>query len=197
MPKTKSKSKSRTDNVIKLLILGDSNIGKSCLMIRYFENEFISCYITTIGVDFKKKDIVLDKKKFTLYVWDTAGNPRFRTITMNYIKGCNLFLLCFDTTDILSFNGLDDWIKTIQSYGGDINKIIIVGTKIDDTVNREVKLEDALIFCSKYNINYYEISGKSGENVESMFDEAVQLAYAPIKEKVKDTCSFLKGCNIM
>jgi len=195
MPKTKSKS--RTDNVIKLLILGDSNIGKSCLMVRYFENEFISCYITTIGVDFKKKDIVLDKKKFTLYVWDTAGNPRFRTITMNYIKGCNLFLLCFDTTDILTFNGLDDWIKTIQSYGGDINKIIIVGTKIDDTVNREVKLEDALIFCSKYNINYYEISGKSGENVESMFDEAIKLAYAPIKENVKDTCSFLKGCNIM
>jgi len=194
---TKQKKRSKTDNVIKLLILGDSNIGKSCLMIRYFENEFISCYITTIGVDFKKKDIILDKKKFTLYVWDTAGNPRFRTITMNYIKGCNLFLLCFDTTDISTFNGLDDWIKTIQSYGGDINKIIIVGTKIDDTVNREVKLEDALIFCSKYNINYYEISGKSGENVESMFDEAVQLAYAPIKEKVKDTCSFLKGCNIM
>jgi small GTP-binding protein len=194
---TKQKKRAKTDNIIKLLILGDSNIGKSCLMVRYFENEFISSYITTIGVDFKKKDIVLDKKKITLSVWDTAGNPRFRTITMTYIKGCNLFLLCFDTTDILTFNGLEDWIKTIQSYGGDINKIIIVGTKVDDIVNRQVKLEDALIFCSKYNINYYEISGKSGENVESMFNEAIQLAYAPIKENVKDNCSFLKGCNIM
>jgi Ras-related protein Rab-8A len=194
---SRPKKRAKTDNNIKILLLGDSGIGKTCSLIRYFENNFVFNYITTIGVDFKKKDIVLDRKKFTLYVWDTAGNPRFRTVTLTYIKNSNLIILCYDTTDIKTFYGLEDWIKTIQSYGGDINKIIIVGTKVDDITNRQVKLEDALIFCSKYNLNYYEISGKSGENVDLMFNEAARLAYAPIKEKVKDKCSSLKGCNIM
>jgi small GTP-binding protein len=196
MPKPKQKRKPKKENVIKILLLGDSGIGKSCAMVRFFQNEFIQSYITTIGVDFKKKDIILHNKQFEVYIWDTAGNERFRTITMSYIRGCNLLILLYDTTNIKSFDGLEDWIKTIQAYNGDITKLIIVGTKIDNVFDREVSYEDAVKFCSKYDINYYEISGKTGENVEFMFNEAIHLAYNPLK-KVKDNCSFLKGCSIM
>jgi Ras-related protein Rab-8A len=198
MPKSKQKQKRKPkkENIIKMLLLGDSGIGKSCSMVRYFQNEFIQSYITTIGVDFKKKDIILDNKQYEVYVWDTAGNERYRTITMSYLRGSHLLILFYDTTDIRSFDGLEDWIKTIQSHDGDINKLIIVGTKIDDISNREVSHEDAVRFCSKYDINYYEISGKTGENVDFMFNEAIRLAYKPLK-KVKDNCSFLKGCSIM
>jgi Ras-related protein Rab-1A len=201
MPKPKPKSRTKTgktkkENTIKILLLGDSGIGKSCSMIRFFQNEFFDSYITTIGVDFKKKDIILDNKQYEVYVWDTAGNERYRTITMTYLRGCHFLILFYDTTDIKSFDGLEDWIKTVQSYNGDISKLIIVGTKIDDVSNRKVSYEDALMFCSKYDINYYEISGKTGENVEFMFNEAIHLAYNPLK-KVKDNCSFLKGCSIM
>lgn len=194
--RTKSKPKPKKENTIKLLLLGDSGIGKSCTMVRYFQNEFIQSYITTIGVDFKKKDIILDNKQYEVNVWDTAGNERYRTINMTYIRGCHLLILCYDTTDIQSFNGLEDWIKTIQAYNGDITKLIIVGTKIDDISKREVGYEDAVRFCSKYDVNYYEISGKTGENVDFMFNEAIHLAYKPLK-KVKENCSFLKTCSIM
>lgn len=198
MPKSKQKQKRKPkkENIIKMLLLGDSGIGKSCSMVRFFQNEFIQSYITTIGVDFKKKDIILDNKQYEVYVWDTAGNERYRTITMTYIRGCHFLILFYDTTNISSFDGLEDWIKTIQAYNGDITKLIIVGTKIDDISKREVSYEDAVRFCSKYDVNYYEISGKTGENVDFMFNEAIHLAYKPLK-KVKENCSFFKGCSIM
>jgi small GTP-binding protein len=196
-PKTISRPKPKKENVIKILLLGDSGMGKTCSMIRFFQNQFIESYITTIGVDFKKKDIILDNKPYTVYVWDTAGNVRYRTITMTYLRGSHFLILCYDTTDIHSFNGLEDWIKTIQVYDGDISKLIIVGTKIDVVSKREVSYEDAIKFCSKYDINYYEISGKTGENVDFMFNEAIRLAYKPLNKKVKDNCSFLKHCSIM
>jgi len=195
--KLKTKSKPKKENIIKMLLLGDSGIGKSCSMVRFFQNEFIQSYITTIGVDFKKKDIILDNKQYEVYVWDTAGNERYRTITMSYLRGSHLLILFYDTTDIRSFDGLEDWIKTIQAYDGDISKLIIVGTKIDNVSDRQVTYEDAVKFCSKYDINYYEISGKTGENVDFMFNEAIRLAYKPLNKKVKDNCSFLKHCSIM
>jgi small GTP-binding protein len=98
-PKTISRPKPKKENVIKILLLGDSGMGKTCSMIRFFQNQFIESYITTIGVDFKKKDIILDNNPYTVYVWDTAGNVRYRTITMTYLRGSHFLILCYDTTD--------------------------------------------------------------------------------------------------
>ena len=99
---------------IKLLMLGDSAVGKSALIDRYTNNSFSSAYISTVGVDFRVKNIVVDDKRIKLQIWDTAGQERFRSISKSYYKSANGILLVYDVTDRSSFDSIRNWIKQIQ-----------------------------------------------------------------------------------
>ena len=101
-----AKSSGTYDSLIKLLLIGDSGVGKSCLLLRFSEDSFQTSFITTIGIDFKIRTIEMDGKRVKLQIWDTAGQERFRTITQAYYRGAMGILLVYDVTDEASFNNI-------------------------------------------------------------------------------------------
>jgi Ras-related protein Rab-8A len=119
------------DYLIKLLLIGDSGVGKSCLLLRYSDDSFTSSFITTIGIDFKIKSILIDDSKVKLQIWDTAGQERFRTITTAYYRGAMGILLVYDVSDENSFINVRNWMRQIdQNAAENVNRILI-GNKSD------------------------------------------------------------------
>src|SRR5271154_3229460 len=118
------------DYIMKLIIVGDSGVGKSTLLKMYCDHEFSESYISTIGVDFKIKTIQVNDKLIKLQIWDTAGQERFRSITNSYYNGTHAIMLVFDLTDVNSFNRLPKWLEEIDKYmTGKTHKIILIGNK--------------------------------------------------------------------
>jgi len=127
------KNTGQFDFTIRLLLIGDSGVGKSCLLLRFSDNSFTPSFITTIGIDFKIRTIELDGKKIKLQVWDTAGQERFRTITTAYYRGAMGILLVYDCTDEKSFGNINTWMRNIeQNASENVNKILL-GNKCDLT----------------------------------------------------------------
>mmetsp|Transcript_19805 Transcript_19805/g.58827 ORF Transcript_19805/g.58827 Transcript_19805/m.58827 type:complete len:214 (-) Transcript_19805:1210-1851(-) len=158
------------DHLIKLLLIGDSGVGKSCLLLRFSEDSFTSSFITTIGIDFKIKQLLLDDKWVKLQIWDTAGQERFRTITSAYYRGAMGILLVYDITDEASFNNIRSWMKNIEEHASDgVNKIL-VGNKSDMAEERRaVPASVAQALADEYNIQFFETSAKEDINVEEVF----------------------------
>ncbi|WBY58514.1 ras-related protein Rab-1B [Plasmodium yoelii yoelii] len=104
------------DSLFKILLIGDSGVGKSCLLLRFADDTYTDSYISTIGVDFKIKTIEIDDKIIKLQIWDTAGQERFRTITSSYYRGAQGIIIVYDVTDRDSFNNVKNWIIEIEKY---------------------------------------------------------------------------------
>ena len=127
----------------KILLLGDSAVGKSCLLLRYCENSFQESHLTTIGLDFRLKTINLeDKRKIKVQIWDTAGEDRFRAITRNYYRGANGILLIYDVTDQESFEHVRDWVEKIKEEASEEIIIYLVANKIDQNNKRIITNAD-------------------------------------------------------
>jgi Ras-related protein Rab-8A len=157
------------DMQIKLLMIGDSGVGKTCLLLRYANDSFSPTFITTIGIDFKIKNIHLDNKRIKLQIWDTAGQERFRTITTSYFRGAQGILLVYDTTDRNSFIAIRNWVAQIQMHADvNVNKILI-GNKCDCQDQRAISYEEGESLAKEYNIHFYETSAKQDINVEKSF----------------------------
>ena len=107
---------SEYDYLFKLLLIGDSGVGKSCLLLRFADDTYTESYISTIGVDFKIRTIQLDGKTIKLQIWDTAGQERFRTITSSYYRGAHGIIVVYDTTEMESFNNVKQWLHEIDRY---------------------------------------------------------------------------------
>jgi len=157
------------DMQIKLLMIGDSGVGKTCLLLRYANDSFSPTFITTIGIDFKIKNIQLDGKRIKLQIWDTAGQERFRTITTSYFRGAQGILLVYDVTDRNSFTSIRNWVAQIQMHADvNVNKILI-GNKSDCQDQRVISYEEGASLAKEYNINFFETSAKQDLNVEKAF----------------------------
>mmetsp|Transcript_16388 Transcript_16388/g.19376 ORF Transcript_16388/g.19376 Transcript_16388/m.19376 type:complete len:174 (-) Transcript_16388:500-1021(-) len=158
------------DMQIKLLMIGDSGVGKTCLLLRYANDSFSPTFITTIGIDFKIKNIELDSKRIKLQIWDTAGQERFRTITTSYFRGAQGILLVYDVTDRGSFNSIRNWVGQIQQHADvHVNKILI-GNKCDMDEQRVVSTEEGQNLAKEYGIQFFETSAKNDNNVETVHD---------------------------
>ena len=118
--------------LIKLLIIGESSVGKSCLLLRFAEDKFNENFLTTIGIDFKVRKETIDDAKVKLQIWDTAGQEKFRTITKAYYRGANGILLVFDVTKRDSFNKTRSWMTSIKESITDPVDIVLVGNKADN-----------------------------------------------------------------
>ncbi|KAK8531994.1 hypothetical protein V6N13_131345 [Hibiscus sabdariffa] len=135
-----SRARADYDYLIKLLLIGDSGVGKSCLLLRFSDGSFTTSFITTIGIDFKIRTIELDGKRIKLQIWDTAGQERFRTITTAYYRGAMGILLVYDVTDESSFNNIRNWIRNIEQHASDNVNKVLVGNKADmDESKRSAK----------------------------------------------------------
>eukprot|EP00992_Anisonema_acinus_P001207 TRINITY_DN10410_c0_g1_i4.p1 TRINITY_DN10410_c0_g1~~TRINITY_DN10410_c0_g1_i4.p1 ORF type:complete len:202 (-),score=47.30 TRINITY_DN10410_c0_g1_i4:110-715(-) len=160
---------SEYDYLFKLLLIGDSGVGKSCLLLRFADDTYTESYISTIGVDFKIRTIELDGKTIKLQIWDTAGQERFRTITSSYYRGAHGIIVVYDVTDMESFNNVKTWLSEIDKYATDNVNKLLVGNKCDLVVKKVVDFNSAKEFADSLGIPFLETSAKNATNVEQAF----------------------------
>jgi len=157
------------DYLFKLLLIGDSGVGKSCLLLRFADDTYTESYISTIGVDFKIRTISLASKTIKLQIWDTAGQERFRTITSSYYRGAHGIIVVYDVTEMESFNNVKQWLHEIDRYATEgVNKLL-VGNKSDLISKKAVETQQAKDFADELAIPFLETSAKSATNVEQAF----------------------------
>jgi Ras-related protein Rab-8A len=157
------------DYLFKLLLIGDSGVGKTCVLFRFSEDAFNATFISTIGIDFKIRTIELDGKKIKLQIWDTAGQERFRTITTAYYRGAMGIMLVYDITNEKSFDNIKNWIRNIEEHASaDVEKMIL-GNKCDMNDRRQVSKERGEQLAIEYGIKFMETSAKASINVEEAF----------------------------
>eukprot|EP00301_Raphidiophrys_heterophryoidea_P023594 c7422_g1_i2.p1 GENE.c7422_g1_i2~~c7422_g1_i2.p1 ORF type:complete len:203 (-),score=70.20 c7422_g1_i2:295-903(-) len=157
------------DYLFILVLIGDSSVGKSCLLLRFADDTYTENYISTIGVDFKIRTIDLDSKTIKLQIWDTAGQERFRTISNTYYRGAHGIVIVYDITNFESFQNVQRWLQEIEKYAKDnVNKILL-GNKCDLAQTRAVKDTEGRAFAQARDIPFFETSAKNGFNVDQAF----------------------------
>ncbi len=154
---------------LKILLIGDSQVGKTSLLLKYTEHIFPEEHITTIGVEYKDKFVIKDNYNIRLQIWDTAGQERFRSITKNIYRNAHGVLFVYDITNKESFLNIKNWIKDLQNVGNDI-KGVILGNKIDLEQKREVQKELAQELANKNEMPFLETSAKQNIKVNEGFD---------------------------
>jgi len=170
------------DHLFKLLIIGDSGVGKSSLLVRFADNHFSGNYITTIGVDFKIRTIEINGERVKLQIWDTAGQERFRTITSTYYRGTHGVIVVYDVSSGESFANVKRWLHEIDANCDVVNRIL-VGNKNDDPDRKVVLTEDARRFADQMGIQLFETSAKDNINVEEMFRSITTLVLKSKKDQ--------------
>jgi Ras-related protein Rab-1A len=168
------------DYLFKLLLIGDSGVGKSCLLLRFADNTYTDSYISTIGVDFKIRTLEIEGKTVKLQIWDTAGQERFRTITSSYYRGAHGIIVVYDVTDKVSFNNVKQWLGEIDRYACQAVNKLLVGNKADLVEKKVVEFNEAKDFADSIGISFLETSAKSAQNVEEAFLQMTRQ----IKERV-------------
>lgn len=157
------------DYLFKLLLIGDSGVGKSCLLLRFADDTYTESYISTIGVDFKIRTLELDSKVIKLQIWDTAGQERFRTITSSYYRGAHGIIIVYDVTEQETFNNVKQWLQEIERYASENVQKLLVGNKCDLTVKKVVDFSTAKEYADSIGIPFLETSAKNSTNVEQAF----------------------------
>lgn len=157
------------DYLFKLVLIGDSGVGKSCLLLRFADDAFTESYISTIGVDFRFRTVKIDNKTVKLQIWDTAGQERFRTITSAYYRGADGIIMIYDVTSQESFEHVNDWLKEVNRYASEGTCKLLVGNKSDRVPDKVVSSETAKEFADELGIPCLETSAKSAKNVDEAF----------------------------
>ena len=173
--KEKSYLSKHYDDLFKLVIIGDSGVGKSCILLRFADDTFTENYYSTIGVDFRFKCVDIGERKCKLQIWDTAGQERFKTVTSAYYRGADGIIIVFDQTDRESFNNVQNWIDDISKYSTEEPSKIIIANKEDISDERKsVKMEDIAELEKKTGLEVIKTSAKTGENIDYAFKKLAQ-----------------------
>lgn len=176
------------DYLFKLVLIGDSGVGKSCLLLRFADDSFTDSYISTIGVDFRFRTVNIDMKTVKLQIWDTAGQERFRTITSAYYRGAHGIIMVYDVTNYESFEHVEEWLNEVNRHASESTLKLLVGNKADLADDKKVRSEDAKKFADTLGISFLETSAKNATNVEAAFlTMAKQLIQAKELQGVKQS----------
>jgi len=171
-------AKKTYDLLFKLLLIGDSGVGKTCILFRFSDDAFNTTFISTIGIDFKIKTIELKGKKIKLQIWDTAGQERFHTITTSYYRGAMGIMLVYDITNAKSFDNIAKWLRNIDEHANEDVEKMILGNKCDMEDSRVVQKERGEAIAREHGIKFMETSAKNNVNIEKAFHELAESILA-------------------
>ena len=170
---------SKKESLYKILILGDSTVGKTCFLTRYADNTFQENQMATLGVDYKLKNVKMENgNTVKLQIWDTAGQDRFHSLTRNYFKGAHGIILLYDITTQSSFDNVSKWIKQIKEDASEKVVIILVGNKIDLEHKRAIPTEEGEKIAEDFGLIFFECSAKTGKNINEAFNELIKKTVA-------------------
>ena len=161
---------------VKLLILGDSGVGKSSILVRYTEQKFNHSHIATIGLDFKTKTLEIDGKKLEMQIWDTAGTEKFRVITRTYYQGSSGIIIAFDCSDQRSYDNVSKWLEQIRNNVQDEIPKILIACKIDRP-DRKISRADGESLANTLKLQYFETSAKNDVGITEAFDVLAKLCF--------------------
>ncbi len=160
-------------NTLKLLVIGDSGVGKSSIVTSYVDGFFSDIHISTIGIDFRIKKINVNDKSIMLQIWDVAGQEKFRSIAPIYFRHCDGIIILFDVTNQKSFDNIKKWITEIDKYNYTDTVKILVGNKCDLKQKRVVNIDDVRKFIDEMDMTYIETSAKKGKGINNVFETLV------------------------
>eukprot|EP01097_Dermamoeba_algensis_P005001 TRINITY_DN3186_c0_g1_i1.p1 TRINITY_DN3186_c0_g1~~TRINITY_DN3186_c0_g1_i1.p1 ORF type:complete len:209 (+),score=27.64 TRINITY_DN3186_c0_g1_i1:118-744(+) len=161
------------DYIFKILLIGDSGVGKSSILLRYTDDCFQEDQTCTIGVDFKVKTLDIRGKRINLTMWDTAGQEKFRSITTSYYRGTHGIVLVYDVNSRKSFEAINTWLSEVDLYATNPDLIkLLIGNKVDQS-NREVTKEEGNNFAREKQMLFMECSAKTKVGIQAAFDELV------------------------
>ncbi|XP_008328026.1 ras-related protein Rab-26-like [Cynoglossus semilaevis] len=172
------------DIAFKVMLVGDSGVGKTCLLVRFKDAAFLAgSFISTVGIDFRNKVLDIDGVKVKLQIWDTAGQERFRSVTHAYYRDAHALLLLYDVTNKSSFENIRAWLTEIHEYAQQDVVLMLLGNKADATHDRVVKREDGEKLAKEFGVPFMETSARTGLNVELAFTAvAKELKHRSVKD---------------
>ena len=170
------------DYSFKIIVIGNSGVGKSSLSIKAVRHTFADNYFATVGVEFYTMNLKLEDKVIKLQIWDTCGQEIYRSLISNFYRNSSLAIIVYSIIDKLSFESIDQWLKEVKSNSSPDIKIFLIGNKIDLEAQRVVPTEQGKNMQSDYNLDLFvESSAKNGKNAEFIFAEAAKLLYNDYK----------------
>ncbi|XP_032402152.1 ras-related protein Rab-15-like isoform X1 [Xiphophorus hellerii] len=163
------------DVLFRLLLLGDSGVGKTCMLRRFTEGEFDPSHISTIGVDFKMKTIEIDGLKVRIQIWDTAGQERYQTITKQYYRRAQGIVFVYDITNLPSFQHIAKWASDVDEFAPDDVQTVLVGNKADEEFGRQVTKDQGKKLAETYGMEFFETSASTSSNISESFIRVTEL----------------------
>ncbi|CAL5225268.1 g8062 [Coccomyxa viridis] len=182
--------------LFKYIIIGDTGVGKSCLLLQFTDKRFQPVHDLTIGVEFGARMINIDGKQIKLQIWDTAGQESFRSITRSYYRGAAGALLVYDITRRETFNHLASWLEDARQHANPNMTIMLIGNKSDLTHRRAVTTEEGEQFAKEHGLVFLETSAKTAHNVEEAFINTARKIYEKIEQGVFDVSNESYGIKV-
>jgi Ras-related protein Rab-8A len=186
---------SKYDHLVKLLLIGDSGVGKSCLLLRYCDDAFAESFISTIGIDFKVRTVEIGGKRVRAQIWDTAGQERFQNILPAYYRNAHGIALVFDVTDEKSFDNVSHWIESIDRHSQSSIELILIANKTDMSAERVISTEQATELAKKYSVPLFETSAKSNANVAVAIETLIKSIITKPQHPPAQPLQNIKGPN--
>ncbi|XP_042328895.1 ras-related protein Rab-2B isoform X1 [Sceloporus undulatus] len=182
--------------LFKYVIIGDTGVGKSCLLLQFTDKRFTAVHDLTIGVEFGSRMITIDDKKIKLQVWDTAGQESYRSITRSYYRGAAGALLVYDITRRETFNHLYSWLEDARQQSSAHMVIMLIGNKSDLENRRVVQKEEGEAFAREHGMVFLETSAKTATNVEEAFLSTAKAIYRKVQKGQFDLANEGNGIKI-
>ena len=171
---------------INIMTLGNSEVGKTCYILKYTENFFQELYLTTVGIDFKIKTETINNKQYKLFLYDTTGQEKYKSIALNIIRNAQGIILMYDITNKKSFESIPEWIKSIRDSKGENFPMILLGNKLDKEDIRVISEKEGKELADEYGIKFFETSNKTGVNIQesgmALVNEILKIKENEIKD---------------